>query len=244
MTTQFRDRETGEYPITPAMVRERNKRRALIGTIITPEVADLLGYDAVSVEPRPEVDATAYTVTAEQPVEAGGAWTQAWQVTARPDADIAADRRVQLEARIVERCAEVEAIRDRMLQRYPHDFGGDYGVLTLQLRDSDRIAWLTLDSNASKLIAAGQGETAGLLEIRTEENITVPVTPNEASQAMAGLAQYGSAVMAASWQHKDALRAHLELPTVNEGTDAERAAGIQSAIDSVASYNIESGWPV
>jgi len=234
--------ETAEYPVSPQQIRDRHRAQVSFGPTVTDDVARLLGYERVQIETRPDADPTTHTVTAQPPEHVDGAWRQGWQVTPRPDADIAADRRVQLEARIVERCAEVEAIRDQLLQRYPHDFGGDYGVLTLQLRDSDRIAWLTLDSNASKLIAAGQGETAGLLEIRTEENLTVPVTPNEASQAMAGLAQYGSAVMAASWRHKDALRAHLKLPSVTDGTDAERAAGIQAAIESVGGYDIKVGW--
>ena len=183
----YRHTETGEFPITAQQIRDRHRSQASVGRTLGDDLASLLGYERVLIAARPDVDPMTHIVAAQPPEHVDGVWQQGWQVTPRPDADIAADRRVQLEARIVERCAEVEAIRDKRLQRYPHDFGGDYGLLTLQLRDSDRIAWLTLDSNASKLIAAGQGETAGLLEIRTEENITVPVHTERGQSSNGGV---------------------------------------------------------
>jgi len=132
---------------------------------------------------------------------------------------------VPLDELIKARCAEVDAISSAHLSSYRHDFGAPYGVLTLQLRGvEDRANWLTLDSSALGLIMSGQGD-APVLSIRTEENITINVTANQASAVMAGMKTYGGAVLGASWTHKDALRA--------------MADAVQ-----VGAYDISALWPV
>jgi hypothetical protein len=115
---------------------------------------------------------------------------------------------------------QVNALRDEKLSRYRHDFGGSYGPLSLQLRDSDdRTNWLTLDFACSKLIAGGGGESP--VEVRTEENVTVQMTASQASGMIAAMAGYGQEVMKASWQIKDA---------------------IEQASDP-AEIDVELGWP-
>ncbi|MDT8441954.1 MAG: hypothetical protein RQ723_09875 [Desulfuromonadales bacterium] len=115
---------------------------------------------------------------------------------------------------------QVDALRDEKLSRYQHNFGGEHGKLSLQLRDSDdRTNWLTLDSACTKLIAAGSGDAP--VEIRTEENVTVSITAAEAYAVIASMAGYGQQVMKASWQIKDAIS--------------------QSAAPT--EIDIEQGWP-
>lgn len=133
--------------------------------------------------------------------------------------------RAECEAKVKERTRadmrkNVEALRDEKLAHYSHDFGGTYGTLTLQLRDShDRTSFLTLDSACAKLIQAGQGDAP--VNIRTEENVTVQTTAAEASAVLASMADYGQQVMLASWQIKDAI---------------EQA-------DNPEEVDIEQGWP-
>lgn len=110
------------------------------------------------------------------------------------------------------------------VQSFPWDFGAPFGVLHLQLRDvTDQANWLTLQAKAQMHIAAGQGD-AEVLAIRTEENITVPVTANAAAQIMDALSSFGGNMKAHQWALKDAIS----------------AAEDQAALESI---DITAGWP-
>lgn len=125
---------------------------------------------------------------------------------------------------IAARCVEVEAERDRRLCRHQYDFGAGHGVLTLQLRDlDDRANWLTLDASAQRLVVAGNGTT--MLPLRTAENVTLMLPASDVVTVMAALSGHGQLVMAASWEHKDTLRAMTDLA-------------------AVAAYDVTTGWPL
>lgn len=123
-------------------------------------------------------------------------------------------------AKIIDLAAEYQS----RVQSFPWDFGAPFGVLHLQLRGTDDQAnWLTLQAKAMNHISAGQGD-AEVLAIRTEENITVPVTANVAAQVMDALSSFGGNMKAHQWALKDAINA------------AEDEAALE-AID------ITAGWP-
>lgn len=121
------------------------------------------------------------------------------------------------------RSALAEEYQSR-IQSFPWDFGAPFGVLHLQLRDvTDQANWLTLQGKAMLAISAGQGDSA-LLPIRTEENVTVPVTANVAAQVMDALSTFGGTMLAHRWSLQDAIT----------------AAEDEASLDAI---DITSGWP-
>lgn len=106
---------------------------------------------------------------------------------------------------------------------FSYDFGGEYGVLVLQTRETDLPFWLALAQVASIQISMGQGG-ASVGAIRSAENVNVPVTASQALTAMLSMQQHLGAILAASWALKDAVA----------------AAADHAALDAI---DIDSGWP-
>lgn len=103
--------------------------------------------------------------------------------------------------------------------------GGPLDGLRLQLRNADDKAnWLIVEKNALAAITGGAGDVP-MVPIRTLENQTVTLTPNQAVAVMAGLEAWGRAVMARSWVLKD------------QNDQAMSAEAL------VAAEDVESGWP-
>ena len=90
----------------------------------------------------------------------------------------------------------------KMSAGYDHDFGGAYGVKTLQTRESDQPYWLALATTAMLI---PQEASAGA--IRTEDNVNVPVTAAQALAAMMGMQAYLSEILGSLWTIKDAIAA-------------------------------------
>lgn len=129
-----------------------------------------------------------------------------------------------LDALKAEKRAALAAEYQSRIQSFPWDFGAPFGVLHLQLRDvTDQANWLTLQGKAMLAISAGQGDSA-LLPIRTEENVTVPVTATVAAQVMDALSTFGGTMLAHRWALQDAIMA---------AEDEEALAAI----------DITAGWP-
>jgi hypothetical protein len=94
---------------------------------------------------------------------------------------------------------------------------------TLQVRDSeDRTNWLTSQAAYSAAVATGAGEVQAA-RFRTAANDTVVVTYAEGLAALLGMADWGAAIMAASWTLKDALAAAATLAEI-EAVDVQAAA--------------------
>ena len=94
----------------------------------------------------------------------------------------------------------------KMSAGYDHDFGAPYGVKTLQTRESDRPYWLALAQVSAAMVMAGQGAgSAGA--IRAEDNVNVPVTAQQALDAMLGMQAHLGVILAALWSIKDAIAA-------------------------------------
>lgn len=103
--------------------------------------------------------------------------------------------------------------------------GGALDGQHLQLRNADDKAnWLIVDKNARLAVAAGAGDVP-LIPVRTLENQTITVTPNQALAVLADLEAWGQAVLARSWALKDQ-------------NDAATEAG-----DLVGPAELETGWP-
>ena len=103
--------------------------------------------------------------------------------------------------------AQADALCDtKMSAGYDHDFGAPYGVKTLQTRESDRPYWLALAQVSAVMVMAGQGAgSAGA--IRAEDNVNVPVTAQQALDAMLGMQAHLSVILASLWSIKDEIAA-------------------------------------
>ncbi|PZU62306.1 MAG: hypothetical protein DI552_00100 [Brevundimonas sp.] len=95
----------------------------------------------------------------------------------------------------------------------------------LQLRNADDKAnWMIAEKNARAAVGVGLGETP-LVKLRTLENNTVTVTPNQALTVLAALEAWSVAVLGRAWALKD------------QNDAATDAAGLTDEAD------LESGWP-
>lgn len=141
-----------------------------------------------------------------------------WVDPPEPPAPTLDDLRAQANAAVN---AKREAIFDA---GYPVASGPLAGQ-HLQMRGADDKAnWLIAEKNARAAIAAGAGD-APLVNIRTMENNTVTITPNQTVAVLSALEAWGVGVMARSWALKD------------QNDAAEDEAGLTTAAD------IEVGWP-
>lgn len=94
----------------------------------------------------------------------------------------------------------------------------------LQLRNADdKTNWLIAEKNARAAIAAGYGD-APVVPVRSQENNTVMLTPNQALVVLAGLETWGMGVLQRAWALKD------------QNDAATDPAGLMDDDD------LESGW--
>jgi uncharacterized radical SAM superfamily Fe-S cluster-containing enzyme len=106
---------------------------------------------------------------------------------------------------------------------YKHDFGGEYGTLTLQTRRSDLSNWLAVAQVSFMMVSQEQGDEV-FGSIRTAENINVIVTASEALDAMLSMQEQQKLIMEYAWNLKDFLK------TINTNKDLE-------------DFDITIGWP-
>lgn len=91
---------------------------------------------------------------------------------------------------------------------YVHDFGSEYGIQHMQTRNLEDTANLNAATTLSQtLVASGQGDVENLAYLRTAENNTIMLTPNELIVITAALAVWVGSVYVANWQFKDAIAA-------------------------------------
>lgn len=108
MAQAFRSRATGAFPVTADMIRQAHKANVSFGPMITPDVADALGYDVVHIEPQPAHDSTTHELAAVDPQVINGQWVQAWTVQPIP-APVIAARSQALRAGLVAQIDEAVA---------------------------------------------------------------------------------------------------------------------------------------
>lgn len=86
MTYTYRDRTTGEYPITPDQIRYRLRQTVSFGPTVDAQTAAQHGFDRVEILDQPAYDDSTHEITADAPTQTDGVWTQGWTVTAIPQA--------------------------------------------------------------------------------------------------------------------------------------------------------------
>ena len=80
MYLQFRRKSDGLYPITPDQLRNIHRSHVSFGPDVTPEVADMLGYDVVQIADQPSINTDAQVCSAIDPQLIDSKWVQGWAV--------------------------------------------------------------------------------------------------------------------------------------------------------------------
>lgn len=113
----------------------------------------------------------------------------------------------------------------RIATGFPYDFGGEYGIKTLQLRPGtdDRLNWTNAMVGYQLQVGIGNGDVQNAY-IRTEDNTTVQITYSQALYALAAMLEWGNTHYRVVWDKKDAI---------------ERANDLQE----LKSIIIDGGWP-
>ena len=169
----FEDKATGEYPITPDMLRERHKSNVSFGPTVPHDVADVLGYFTVHVEIKPAYDASTHDCTAAAPlVDAAGVRRQGWVVAELP-ADVVLSNTAA--ARALTRAAE-KAARELSVGQITvttaagNTFDGDEtsqnrmarAILALQATSTPATLWVLSDNSVIEASVAELAEALAL----------------------------------------------------------------------------------
>lgn len=193
---------TGEYPLSFYQVR-RKMPNVIFGNEVTTEQIAAMGFEVVHPGERTDGD----VVVELQPAKIDGIYKKQYEV--RPfNAE-------ELEIRLQQKKQNLLSLVNNKLMRdlqkgFAYDFGGEHGVMHIQLRDSDR-ANLT----GMRAMAADFPEQAQ--PFRTYENVVVMLTSQQVV-AMAQAAHGGYlALLSAVWGLKDQIEraaTEAELPEV------------------------------
>lgn len=184
------------YPKTLGDVRAENPLCSFAAEP-SEEIVASLGYRVVQPTPKPTLTIAQKAVEG-QPVLVNGLWTQVWSV-----ADLSSDEQeAQLSVYKADYARQVDALRDAAFEAgFKYDFGGDYGQLTVQQRDVDKLNITGVRTIADAFIRAGQPDTS--ITFRTAENINVQMTATEFVTLSNASFQFVTQVNAASWSLKD-----------------------------------------
>ena len=196
---------TGKYPLAYTQVKGILSN-VLLGTSETVESLQARGFFVVERTDRPEGD----VVTEATPVLENGKYKQVWE--SRPFNAEELER--NLNAAKNRALAEVGRKLAAALETgVPFDFGGDYGVLHIQVRDGDRANLTAMRMRT----VVNSGDTQ---MFRTQENIIVSGLDDTDVATMTDAADAGyMALLAQAWVLKDQIaRAATvaELPAVPE----------------------------
>ena len=193
---------TGEYPLSFFQVR-RKMPNVIFGNEVTTEQIAAMGFEVVHPGERPTGDVVAEL----QPAKVDGIYKQQYEVRS-----FTAE---ELEVRLQQKKQNLISLVNNKLMRdlqkgFAYDFGGEHGVMHIQLRDSDRANLTDMRAMAADFPEKEQS-------FRTYENAIVMLT----SQQVIAMAQavHGGylALSSAVWKLKDQIEraaTEAELPEV------------------------------
>jgi len=199
----YRKIANGQYPITPAEIRQGHKSQVSFGPQITEALANHLGYELVVVDPQPDHDPDTHKVVAQTPAVVEGQWHQGW--------DVVPLSRAEVEARAASKAAEIDAdfatACDAIRAGYPPD-----EILSWPQQQLEAEAWAADNAAPTPLLAA-MASARG-----------VPV-PELATRILANVAAYKAAYGQALGERQ---RRQAELAAVD--LEAEGAAEAIAAV--------------
>lgn len=193
--TAFIHEESKLYPLTLASIRAQFPNLSF-GDYPSQEAMRAVGFVVVQPTEKPEGD----VVNEEAPNQMqDGSWVQVWNTRAYTQEELAS--LLAGEASALQ--TNADALRDAALSSgLPVDFGGDYGVQHVQLRDTDQPKILGLKESAVR--AKGQGVTSPVLSLRTRENNIVQLTPDQMIAVSFMALDAVVSILSQSWALKDA----------------------------------------
>lgn len=204
-TTLIIKPETGEYPVSLDKVRTDTKA----SFALEPDslVLEHLGYAVVTPTTRPVAD----VVDEAAPIKVGNVWTQQWSPRSYTAAEIAS----LLAARKAALAAQVNNLRVAKLNEgFQFDFGGEWGLKTVQLRDDDKINIVALRTIANAYVDLNMASAQ--MEFRTAENVNVRVEATVIINMSNAAFQRVNDVYSASWFLKDQIDAATTLAELPE----------------------------
>lgn len=194
------------YPVGLYGVRQANPNVSFAAEPDEAVINDL-GYAVVTPVAQPVGD----VVTEAAPELVEGVWTQKWDVRAFTPEEIQTNLDVKKNVLM----AQVNTLRDaKLAEGVKFDFGGDFGLLTIQLGPVDCTNILGVRVTADAYVKAGLGET--VMGFRTMENI-VAMGPATMMVALSDAAFIRvNSVYVAAWSLKDAIKAATTLAELPE----------------------------
>lgn len=179
-----------------------------------------------------EVAPADYTFTAppEHDPDALVLWVgNGWQVVSSEhtrEAILAQSRREAAQQRVLELTAQIDAERDRRIAQGKQHTFADGLTGTVQLRNErDTGNVNAVATSGTALVIAGDAEAR--VVFRDAEDVTHPLSGEEAVQFGLAVMAWVSAHYAAAWTHKDAIRALAD----------------RDDVEALSGYDILSGWP-
>lgn len=191
--TRFIEVETGNYPVTFAMIRELKKTS--VSFCASPPVEDIqqFGYEPVVDSAIPAGD----VVTEGAPTLISGVWTRTWDIRSFAQDEVA--QALQKAKDVLN--DKIMSVRENDLaygMRFNFSDGTTGGI---QMRPEDRTNLIGIRLEAFALI---QNAVTGVtIDFRSLENITRQLTPQEVVAMTDACTTYTKNVYAASWVLKD-----------------------------------------
>lgn len=193
---------TGEYPLSFFQVR-RKMPNVIFGNEVTTEQISAMGFEVVHPGERPTGDVVAEL----QPAKIDGIYKQQYEVRSFTAEEL--EMRLQQKKQNLISLVNNKLMRD-LQKGFAYDFGGEHGVMHIQLRDSDR-------ANLTGMCAMAADFPEKAQPFRTYENVIVMLTSQQVI-AMAQAAHGGYlALLSAVWGLKDQIEraaTEAELPEV------------------------------
>ena len=195
---------TGEYPLSFFQVR-RKMPNVIFGSEVTAEQIAAMGFEVVQPAERPVGD----IVVALAPAKVDGVYKQQYEVRSFT----AEELETQLRQKKRNLISRIDNKLSRDLEKgFAYDFGGEHGVLHIQLRDGDRANLAGMRAMAADFPDQAQ-------PFRTYENTIVMLT----SQQVVTMTQAAHGgyleLLGAAWGLKDQVEratTEAELPEVPE----------------------------
>jgi hypothetical protein len=195
--TRFIHVESGDYPLTFASIKSRHPLTSFAADPSAEQLKEL-GYHVVTEILAPVGDVVLEGVPE---LQEDGSYKQTYTVRAFNEDEI----KQRLSMKQIDLENQITVLKNAALVKgAPFNFGGDFGVQHVQMRDGDRANIIGLRFKADAIVAAGADTMMG---VRTGENNLVPVTAAQFLDLSWKFMSAFEAVMGTAWHYEDLVKA-------------------------------------
>lgn len=179
--------DDGDYPVSIRTAVGRSKEHA-VGEKVPVSLLTALGYAVVTPTVKPD-EQPGKVVVESAPILQEDTYYQNWQVRDLTAEEINADLQSKKTTRMGEISRLMEAAKSSGM---PYDFGGEYGVQHVQLRDGDR-------TNITGLKIRADDNSGGQFHFRTYENNLIVMTAPQIEQMASAAFEGFTELMGVKW---------------------------------------------